>query len=157
VPALSFDFLLSHADGLGDPVIMTHEPTPADEPYAYEALATMQVPRVASVHTTDVPVQSCASVSPVTVLTPPPIEGEMNANHGSVFETIGFLTGLVLIGLGTAFYFLSQKLAAFSVTAVSAVLVTAVSTVLVTAASAPGGGVDLPQYFALVVHSPRKG
>jgi hypothetical protein len=32
----------------------------------------------------------------------------MDANHGSVFETIGF-TGLVLIGLGTAFYFLSQK------------------------------------------------
>jgi hypothetical protein len=101
-PALLFDFLLSQADGLGDPVIMTHEPTPPDEPYAYEDLATMQVPRVASVHTTDVPVQSCASVSPVTVLTPPPIEGEMDANHGSVFETIGF-TGLVLIGLGTGF------------------------------------------------------
>ena len=32
----------------------------------------------------------------------------MDANHGSVFETIGF-TGLILIGLGTAFYFLSQK------------------------------------------------
>ena len=87
---------------------MTHEPTLPDEPYPYEDLATMQVPRVASVHTTDVPTQSCASVSPVTVLTPPPIEGKMDANHGSVFETIGF-TGLVLIGLGTAFYFLSQK------------------------------------------------
>jgi hypothetical protein len=107
-PALSFDFVLSQTDSLGDPVIMTHEPTPPDEPYAYEDLATMQVPRVASIHTTDVPVQSCASVSPVTVLTPPPIEGEMDANHGSVFETIGF-TGLVLIGLGTAFYFLSKK------------------------------------------------
>jgi hypothetical protein len=50
-----------------------------DEPYAYKDLATMQVPRVASVHTTDVPVQSCASIRPVTVLTPPPIEGEMDA------------------------------------------------------------------------------
>jgi hypothetical protein len=32
----------------------------------------------------------------------------MDANHGSVFETIGF-TGLVLFGIGTAFYYLSQK------------------------------------------------
>ena len=63
-PALSFDFVLSQADGLGDPVVMTHEPTPPDEPYAYEDLATMQVPRVASIHRNDVPVQSCASISP---------------------------------------------------------------------------------------------
>jgi hypothetical protein len=32
----------------------------------------------------------------------------MDANHGSLFETIGY-TGLVLFGIGTAFYYLSQK------------------------------------------------
>jgi hypothetical protein len=104
----SFDYSLSQSDSLGDPIVMTHEPTSADEAYAYETIPTMQVPRVASINIKSAPVQSCDSTSPITVLTPPPIEGEMDANHGSVFETIGF-TGLVLISLGTAFYYLSQK------------------------------------------------
>jgi hypothetical protein len=45
---------------------------------------------------------------PPPLLTPPPTEGEMDANHGSVFETFGF-SGIVLLSLGTVFFFLSQK------------------------------------------------
>jgi hypothetical protein len=71
----TFGYSLAQSDGLGDPVIMTHEPTHADEPYAYEALTSMQVPRVTSISSTHDPIKSCALTLPITVLTPPLIEG----------------------------------------------------------------------------------
>ena len=103
----AFDYDLSQADGLGDPIAMSHEPTPVDEAYCYGTIDRMALPRVASVDSSG-DATACESSPPVTILTPPPIEGEMDANHGSVFETIGF-TGLVLLSMGTAFFFLSQK------------------------------------------------
>jgi hypothetical protein len=110
VANLPFTWDVSHTDGLGDPIAMTHEPTAIDDWYAYEDVPTMQVPRISSIHNQgdSVSPRSCASISPITVLTPPPTEGEMDANHGSVFETVGF-SGVVLLSLGTVFFFLSQK------------------------------------------------
>jgi hypothetical protein len=70
----------------------------------------MQVPRAASIQVhdaTSMP-RSCVLMSPITVLSPPPTEGEMDANHGSVFEFVGF-SGVFLLSLGTVFFFLSQK------------------------------------------------
>jgi hypothetical protein len=101
---LTIDWDVSHTDGLGDPVAMTHEPTAIDERYAYGDLSTMQIPRVASAHTHAKPAPpcTCASTSPIMVLSPPPIEGEMNASHDSVFETVGF-SGVVLLSLVTVF------------------------------------------------------
>lgn len=40
------------------------------------------------------------SRSPVTLIGPPPTIGMMDANHGSVFETVGYL-GILLMMLGT--------------------------------------------------------
>jgi hypothetical protein len=108
---LIIDWDVSHTDGLGDPIAMTHKPTHADDSCAYENVPTMQVPCVASVHMhhKSTPPRTCTSTPPITVLSPPPTEGEMDANHGSsVFETVGF-SGVVLLSLGTVFFFLSLK------------------------------------------------
>jgi hypothetical protein len=104
ISALHFSLSVAVTDGLGDPVILGHEPVDIAATYDYTASADdILVPRVSSTHASP-----CPSRPPITVLTPPPTEGEMDANHGSVFETVGF-TGVVLLALGTVFYYLSQK------------------------------------------------
>jgi len=47
------------------------------------------------------------TVVPVTMI-PPPTDGDMDANHGSVFETVGF-TGVLFMMIGTLIASISQK------------------------------------------------
>jgi hypothetical protein len=94
--------------GLGDPIAVSHEPVDAPDEYDYNGLSTMPVPRIASVHFDSTPMTPATSTPPVTVLSTPQIEGKMDANHGSVFETIGY-SGILLFMLKTAVFFLSKK------------------------------------------------
>jgi hypothetical protein len=60
---LALDWGISHTDGRGDPIAMTHELTPIDNRYAYETVSTMQVPCITSVHVGHASEPPCACAS----------------------------------------------------------------------------------------------
>lgn len=100
----------SQVDCLGKPVEMTHKATHPMDGYHYDNV-DMVVPRVSSVSHAATPTPCTTpgtSRSPVTVVGPPPTDGMMDANHGSVFETVGY-SGILLMMLGTVVVYMSKK------------------------------------------------
>lgn len=78
----------AHGTSLGDPIEMSHEATHPTDGYSYPSM-TMQVPRVSAIKTaadSTTPAPTAASSPPITVLGPPPTEGMMDANHGSILR-----------------------------------------------------------------------
>jgi hypothetical protein len=95
--------------GLGDPIAVSHEPVDTPDEYDYNGLSEMPVPCIPSVHIDSTPLGPTFLTLPITMmLSPPQTEGEMDANHGSVFETSGY-SGIVLFMLGTAVFSMSKK------------------------------------------------
>lgn len=71
----------------------------------------MAVPRVSAINTkadSTIPAPTTQSTAPIAVLGPPPTEGMMDANHGSIFETVGY-SGILLMMLGTVVVYMSKK------------------------------------------------